>query len=465
MTQLDIQPETNHSAFPQRSYGTHLRAVLTLGLPLVGSHLAQFAVHMTDVIMMGWYGLDELAALVLAAGYWFVTFILLGGFAFAVMPIVAKALGAQNTTLVRRATRMAMWISVIVAVMVYPIFLFSEAALIALGQEPHIAALAQPYLMISGFEMIPALIVQVFRSYFSALERTRVVLLAVLAAVVVNAGLNYLFIFGNLGMPELGMAGAAWASLVVSTLMMIGLVVYAQCATPEYELFRNMFKPDWDVFGMVFKMGIPIGLTSLAEVSLFNVAAVMMGWISITALAAHGIALQLSAIAFMMQLGLAQVATIRAGNAFGRGDEADLRRGAFVVTCMSFAMAAVTCLVYLTLADPLVGLFIAPDEPARAEVLRIGAMLLVFSALFQFSDGGQVIALSLLRGLQDTTVPMWQATFSYWAVGLPVAYVFGFVINWGASGVWVGLLVGLTVSWILMGIRFWRYKSRINTAT
>lgn len=460
MTQID----SSHAPFPERSYGTHLSAVLTLGLPLAGSQLAQFAVHMTDVIMMGWYGLDELAALVLAAGYWFVTFILLGGFAFAVMPIVANALGAQNTTLVRRATRMAMWISVIVAVLVYPIFLFSEAALIAMGQEPHIAALAQPYLMITGFEMIPALIVQVFRSYFSALERTRVVLLAVIAAVVVNAGLNYLFIFGNFGMPEMGMAGAALASLIVSTLMMVGLILYAQISTPEYELFRNMFKPDWDVFGMVFKMGIPIGLTSLAEVSLFNVAAIMMGWISTTTLAAHGIALQLSAIAFMMQLGLAQVATIRAGNALGRGDEADLRRGAFVVTCMSFIMAAITCLVYLTFAEPLIGLFIAPDEPARAEVLRIGAMLLVFSALFQFSDGGQVIALSLLRGLQDTAVPMWQATFSYWAVGLPVAYLFGFVINWGASGVWVGLLVGLSVAWVLMGIRFWRNKSRISSA-
>ena len=461
MTQID----THNSSFPERSYGTHFRAVLTLGLPLAGSQLAQFAVHMTDVIMMGWYGLDELAALVLAAGYWFVTFILLGGFAFAVMPIVAKALGQHNTTLVRRATRMAMWISVIVAVLVYPIFLFSEDALIALGQEPHIAALAQPYLIITGFEMIPALIVQVFRSYFSALERTRVVLLAVLGAVVVNAGLNYMFIFGNLGMPEMGMAGAALASFIVSTLMMIGLIVYAQIATPENELFRNMFKPDWDVFGMVFKMGFPIGLTSLAEVSLFNVAAIMMGWIGTSTLAAHGIALQLSAIAFMMQLGLAQVATIRAGNALGRGDEADLRRGALVVTYMSFGMAAITCVIYLTFAEPLVGVFIAPDEPARAEVLRIGAMLLVFSALFQFSDGGQVIALSLLRGLQDTTVPMWQATFSYWAVGLPVAYLFGFVINWGAEGVWVGLLVGLSVAWVLMGIRFWRFKSRINTTS
>jgi MATE family multidrug resistance protein len=458
MTQIDITPQS----FPERSYGTHARSILSLGLPLAGSQLAQFAVHMTDVIMMGWYGLDELAALVLAAGYWFVTFILLGGFAFAVMPLVAKAMGENNTTLVRRATRMAMWISVICAVLVYPIFLFSESALIALGQEPHIAALAQPYLVITGFEMIPALIVAVFRSYFSALERTRVVLLAVIAAVVVNFGLNYLFIFGNFGFPEMGMAGAALASVIVSTLMMIGLMVYAQTATPENDLFRNLFKPDWDIFSTVFKMGLPIGLTSLAEVSLFNVAAIMMGWIGTTTLAAHGVALQLSAIAFMMQLGFAQAATIRAGNALGRKDEADLRRGAFVVTLLSLAMAAVTCLFYLAIPDTLIGLFIAPDEPARAEVLRIGSTLLVFSALFQFSDGGQVIALSLLRGLQDTAVPMWYASLSYWVVGLPVGYVFGFVFDWGASGVWVGLLIGLSTAWVLMSWRFWMVKSRIS---
>ncbi|RPE70986.1 MATE family multidrug resistance protein [Pacificibacter maritimus] len=459
MTQIDMTPDSH----PERSYATHARSILILGLPLAGSQLAQFAVHMTDVIMMGWYGLDELAALVLAAGYWFITFILLGGFAFAVMPLVAKAIGENDTTLVRRATRMAMWLSVIFAVLVYPIFLFSESALIALGQQPHIAALAQPYLIITGIEMIPALIVAVFRSYFSALERTRVVLMAVIAAVAVNFVLNYAFIFGNFGLPEMGMAGAALASVMVSTLMMIGLMVYAQIATPENDLFRNLFKPDWDVFAAVFKMGVPIGLTSLAEVSLFNVAAIMMGWIGTTTLAAHGVVLQLSAIAFMMQLGFAQAATIRAGNAFGRKDEADLRRGALVVTLLSLGMAAITCLVYLAFPEQLIGVFIAPDEPARLEVLQIGATLLIFSALFQFSDGGQVIALSLLRGLQDTAIPMWLASLSYWGIGLPIAYVLGFVVDWGASGVWIGLLVGLSAAWVLMGWRFWLIKSRLTT--
>ncbi|MEN8836757.1 MAG: MATE family efflux transporter, partial [Celeribacter marinus] len=149
----------------QKTYSTHARAVIALALPLAGSQLAQFALHMTDVIMMGWFGLNELAALVLASGYWFITFILLAGFAFAVMPLVANAAGAGDTTVVRRSTRMAMWLSVLAAVAIYPLFGFSERVLIALRQEPEIAALAQPYLIVAGIEMLPALIAMVLRSY------------------------------------------------------------------------------------------------------------------------------------------------------------------------------------------------------------------------------------------------------------------------------------------------------------
>ncbi|SEK66968.1 MATE family efflux transporter [Pacificibacter marinus] len=461
MTHNDLPSGTPN--IKTRSFSEHARMVLTLGLPLAASQLAQFALHMTDVVMMGWYGLDELAALVLATGFWFIIFIFIAGFAFSVMPLVAKASGEGDITLVRRATRMAMWLSILAAILVYPIFLFSAAAFEAMGQDAHIAKLAQPYLIIAGIEMVPALIALVFRSYFSALERTRAVLIAAILATVVNAGLNYVLIFGNFGAPELGIAGAAVASLIVSTLTMIGLAVYAQIVTPENELFRNIFKPDWEVFGRVLKMGVPIGLTSLAEVSLFNVASLMMGWISIEALAAHGIAMQLSAVAFMVQIGLSQAGTIRAGNAFGRKDEADLRAGARVVTLMSMGMAAITCMIYFSIPEILIGLFIAPDEPQRDAVLAIGATLLIFSALFQFADGGQVVALSLLRGVQDTAIPFWLASISYWAVGLPVAYIFAFVVGWGASGVWVGLLVGLSVACAMMTWRFWAYKSRITS--
>lgn len=446
----------------ERTYREHAKRLLVLGLPLAGSQIAQFAVHMTDVIMMGWYGLDELAALVLASGFWFILFILLAGFAFAVMPLVATASGQGDSTTVRRATRMAIWLSVMAAVVIYPIFGFSDVILMALGQQPHIAAEARPYLAVAGIEMIPALIAAVFRSYFSALERTRVVLFAVIGAVILNAGLNYIFIFGNFGAPELGVLGSAIASLIVSFVMMGVLALYAAKATPEHDLFRNPFKPDWAMFATVFKMGVPIGITSLAEVGLFNAAALMMGWIGTATLAAHGIALQLAAIAFMTQIGLSQAATIRAGNAMGRGDEADLRKGAFVAVLLSVCMAAIASTVFLLFPEPLLGLFIAPDEPARDEVIAIGATLMIFAAMMQFSDGGQVMSLSLLRGLHDTAVPMWFAALSYWGLGLPASYLFAFVLDWGATGVWIGFVFGLSAAWISMSYRFWINKSHIS---
>ncbi|PZX15505.1 MATE family multidrug resistance protein [Celeribacter halophilus] len=446
----------------ERTYFEHAKKTLALGLPLAGSQIAQFAVHMTDVVMMGWYGLDELAALVLASGFWFILFILLAGFAFAVVPLVATAAGQGDTTTVRRATRMAIWLSVLSAIAIYPIFGFSDDILVLLGQEPHIAAQARPYLAVAGFEMVPALIVAVFRSYFSALERTRVVLFVVIGAVILNSGLNYILIFGNFGAPELGVLGSAIASLIVSSAMLVALVIYAAKSTPENDLFRNPFKPDWGMFATVFRMGVPIGITSLSEVGLFNAAAIMMGWIGTETLAAHGIVLQLTAIAFMTQIGLSQAGTIRVGNAMGRGDEADLRKGALVVVVLSLCMAALASAIFLLAPDFLIGLFIAPDEPARDEVLAIGGVLILFAAGMQFSDGGQVVALSLLRGLHDTAVPMWLAALSYWVLGMPAGYIFGFVFDWGAPGVWMGFLVGLSMAWLTMSYRFWAQKSRIS---
>lgn len=437
----------------------HMRAILALGLPLAASQLAQFAVHMTDVIMMGWYGVDELASLVLGSGYWFIIFIVIAGFGFAVMPIVASAAGAGDTTVVRRSTRMAIWLSLLGAVVVFPLFLFAEPLLLALGQKPHLAEMVQPYLVITGIEMLPALLVSVLRSYFSALERTRVVLVATLSAVALNFALNYVLIFGNFGAPELGIRGAAIASLVVNIVVFVGLAIYAHRATPENELFRNVTRPDWEAFATIFKVGLPIGLTALAEVGLFNAAAIMMGWLGTVPLAAHGIALQISAIAFMVQIGLSQAATIRAGNAHGRKDGPGLRRGAAVVSVISLAMALVTFTLFLTVPEFLMGFYLRPDDPLRAEVLGFGVGLMVFAALFQFSDGGQVVTLALLRGVQDTTVPMWLASFSYWIVGLPVAYVLGFPAGLGGQGIWIGLLIGLSFAWLTMGWRFWRKKA------
>ncbi len=433
----------------------HLRAIAVLGLPLILSHVAQFSISLTDALMLGWYDVTALAAQVLGGMMFFVLFLFGSGFAWAVMPMVAEAEAAGQSQQVRRVTRMAMWLSILFGAVTMPLIIWSEPLLLMLGQTEDIAREGSRYLRVAGWGIFPALLVMVLKSYLAALERTQVVLWVTVGAVGVNVLVNYALIFGNWGAPEMGIVGAAWASVAVQVVSLVLLAVYAGLVTREHALFIRFWRPDWEAFGQVFRLGWPIGITTLAEVGLFAASSVMMGWLGTLPLAAHGIALQVSSLMFMVHLGLGNVATVRAGRALGRRDIAGLRRGAQVVLALSLVMVAVTVVLFLLVPEPLMGVFLAPDEPDRAGVIAIGVVLLAAAALFQLADAAQVMALSLLRGVQDTRVPMMIATLSYWAVGMPVAYVLGFVLGWGGVGVWLGLAAGLALAGVFMMWRFW----------
>jgi len=443
------------------TYRQHARAVLGLGLPLVGSHLAQFAITLTDAAMLGWYNVESLAAGVLGGEMFFVFFIMGSGFAWAVMPIVASAQGAGEDAQVRRVTRMGLWASILFGCLALPFLLFTEEILRALGQTDEVSRLAGDYNRINGWAIWPALLVMVLKSYLAALERTRVVLWITLLAAGVNAVVNYILIFGNFGAPEMGIRGAAVASVVVHLVSLLALVFYVIRATPEHALFQRLWRPDAEAFGRVFRLGWPIGITNLAEVGLFAASSVMMGWLGTLPLAAHGIALQAASVAFMMHLGLSNAATVRAGHAHGRGDLPGLRAGASVVIAMSTIAALVTVMVFLVLPEPIISAFMRPDEPDRDTVLALGTGLLAAAALFQLVDAGQVIALGLLRGVQDTRVPMVIAAITYWGVGIPASYLLGFTIGLGGVGVWLGLALGLALAAIFMMARFWGWSARL----
>jgi MATE family, multidrug efflux pump len=438
----------------------HIKAYLVLGLPLVGSHVAQMMITLIDTVMLGWYSVDALAAQVLAGTIFFVFFIFGSGFAWAVMPKVASAEGAGDERQARRVTRMGLWASIMFGVLVMPIFIFAEPVLLALGQEPGLAALGADYLMIAGWGIFPALMVMTLKSFLAALEKTQAVLWITIAAVFANALVNYLLIFGNWGAPELGIEGAAWASLVVQVLSFVLIVAYAQWATPEHQLFVRFWRADWEAFGEVFRLGWPIGITSLAEVGLFAASSVMMGWLGTLQLAAHGIALQVTSLAFMVHLGLSNAATVRAGRAYGRGDIAALRHGGYTVFGMSIVVAVVTVIIFLTLPEVLLGAFLDPTDPDTATVMLIGVGLLAAAALFQLVDAAQVMALGILRGVQDTRVPMVIAGVAYWIVGVPVSYLLGITFGLGGVGIWLGLAIGLAVAAVLLIWRFLRWQPK-----
>ncbi len=438
-----------------RTYPEHAAAILRLGVPLIGGHLAQIAIGVTDTVMLGWYSVDALAAVALGSTLLFVLLVFGSGFGWAVMPMVARFEAEGDETSLRRATRMGLWLSLAFSVISLPPLIWSEPILRVMGQPDMVARDASIYLSIAGFGIIPALSVMVLKSYLAALERTQVVLWMTLFGALANALANYLLIFGNWGAPEMGIRGAAVASIVSQVVMLVGVVVYARTVLPHHALFRRLWRVDGQMLRQVFMLGWPIGLTGLSESGLFAASTVMMGWLGTVPLAAHGVAVQLTAVTFMVHMGLSNAATIRAGNAHGRRDPEQMGRGAFMVTLISLGFALATIVLFVTVPEPLLALFLEPGDPRRVDILAIGVGLLAVAALFQLVDGAQVIALGLLRGVQDTRVPMIYAALSYWVVGVPFSYLFGFVLGLEGVGVWLGLVVGLAVAAVLLSVRFW----------
>ncbi|KPP84993.1 MAG: multidrug resistance protein, MATE family [Rhodobacteraceae bacterium HLUCCA08] len=449
------------TALPQTPFATHVRRLVGLGLPLVGTALAAFSIHMTDVIMLGWYDVTALAAATVATSIWFVVFVLGRGFAQAVVPLVAAAEELGDEVRARRVMRMALWLGTAYAALLAPVFLVSEPLFLAIGQTPAVAAEAQRYLAIAAWGLFPALAQEAVRALLAGIQRTGIQLWVTLGGVALNALVNYALIFGNLGAPELGIRGAAIASILVQAAQLLALAVYAHAVRRGDALFARLWRPDTEALAQVFRLGVPIGLTGLAEGGLFAASSVMMGWIGEIELAAHGIALQLTALFFMFHVGMSSAATIRAGGHFGRRNEPELRRGALAAFAVSFGFGALVVVLLLAVPGPMVGLFVDPDEPARDAVIEIGIRLVMLAALFQFVDAAQIVAISLLRGVQDTNVPMWLAAVSYWLIGIPASYVMAFSLGWGAEGLWLGLTVGLLAAAVSLSARFWRRSVRI----
>lgn len=441
---------------PPRPYAEHVGALLRLGIPLVGGHFAQFAITLTDTIMIGWYDVTALAGMILGATLFFVLFLVGSGFAWAAMPVVAEASESRDIGKVRQTVLCSLWLSLGYAAAVMVAMLASGALFRAIGQEAVNADLAQTYLRIAAWGMFPALIVMVLRAYLSAMETTQVIFWTTLLMALANAGLNWVLIFGNFGAPELGIRGAAIASVATHSISIPFLVFYALRKFQDHHILDEISKIDWAVCARVFRLGLPIGLTSLAELGMFSVGTLMMGWIGTISLSAHAIAQLVSATTFMLHMGISQAATVRAGRALGRGDPTDLKRGAVAVMAIAYVWVVITMVLLLVFPEPLISLFMDPAEPARDVVIATATVFLVAAAVFQFADASQLMALSLLRGLQDTRMPMLLAVISYWIVGVPASYLLAFRTDLGGSGIWWGQVAALSTAALLLQIRFWR---------
>lgn len=438
------------------SWGAELRATFALAWPLVIAQLAQTALTVTDVIMMGWLGPESLAAGSLASSF-LMPILLFGiGLVGAVAPLTSQARGARDIKAVRRIVRQGFWASLVLSAVLIPIVLQLRNIFGWLGQDPTLAVRGEEYVQVAVMMFPAALGIIVLRSLLSSFDSTRVILVVTVGGVLVNALLNYGLIFGNFGLPRLELRGAALATVLTNCVMFGALLAFVlrHRKLKRFHILMRFWKPDWVRFRQIFRIGTPIGLTVLAEVGLFTAAALLMGRISTDAVAAHAVALQFASTAFMVPLGLGIAATVRVGFAYGRRDRDGIHKAGWTAFVLGTGFMALSCLIFLVFAPSLVGIFLDPRVPENGPALTLAAGFLAVAGVFQLVDGAQVVAAHALRGLNDTTVPMIVAFVGYWLVGLPVAWGLGFGLGWGGQGVWLGLAAGLAFVAAVLVTRF-----------
>jgi MATE family multidrug resistance protein len=410
---------------------------------------------------MGWLGPQALAAGALGTNLYFALLIFGIGLMSATSPLIAEELGRKRHSVrdVRRTVRQGFWAAVTIAVPIWIIAWNGEVILLATGQEPALAAAAGGYMRFLQWSLLPFLFYLVLRSYLAALERPGWALVKGLLALPVNVGAAWVLMFGKFGMPPLGLAGAGIATTLSSTFLFAGLTVVVSVDRKfrRYHLFGRFWRPDWPRYRTLWRIGIPIGLTLAFEVTIFNAAALLMGRIGADELAAHAIALQIASFCFMVPFGIGQAVTVRVGRAFGARDAEAVTRAGWTAYALGVGFMVFTALLMLFAPRLLISIFLDLGEPANAPVIGFAVSFLLLAAVFQLADAAQAVGSGMLRGLQDTRVPMIYAAIGYWGVGLPLGIALAFGTSLRGIGIWIGLAAGLTVVALLM---LWRWTNR-----
>ncbi|WP_305098643.1 MATE family efflux transporter [Croceibacterium aestuarii] len=433
-------------------------ATLALAWPLALANTAQMMVHAIDVIFVARLGEDALAASSLGISLFIVVLGSLTGMTGFVAALIAAELGRRKHAVreVRRSVRMGLWLAVgLGAVTLLPLH-FGNAIMLATGQDPHVADLAGRFLRILMWAGVPMLCSSVLRNFVSALGRPVFATMITVTAIGVGALANYSFVFGHFGMPALGIEGSALASVTVSCFICASYVVaiYSDRRLRRYRVFGNWWRPEWSRLRELLAKGSPVAFTILAEIGLFASAAFLMGRIGPAQLAAHALALQLASIAFQIPFGVGQAATIRVGYHFGAKDEDGIARAGWSALAIGAGVMLLSAGLMVLAPLPILRLYVDVDLPQNAEMIAFAVQFMMIAAAFQLSDGVQAVAAGVLRGLQDTRVPMWLALLGYWVPGLGTAVWLGFYTPLAGTGIWIGLAIGLTVVAVLLTLRF-----------
>jgi len=437
------------------------RATLALATPLALANLLQMLTYAVDVIFIARLGDEQLAGSALAVSLFGLVLWAMTALTGAVAPLIAEALGSRVKSVrpVRRSVRMALWLAVVTGVLGMGICLLLEPLMRATGQQTAIIALAAQYNYVIIFSMVPMLLAGVLRNFVSALGRPIFATAITGVGIFVNAFANYAFIFGNFGAPEMGLTGAAVATILTSlfTLAAYVLAIRFDPKLHRYRVFGRLWAPDWDRFWQIVRVGTPIALTVSAEAGIFGAAAFMMGRFGAAELAGHTVALQLAALAFQVPFGVGQAVTIRVGYFYGAGDRDGIKRAGWAAMAIGTGFMIFTAGAMVLAPNLLLSIYVDPEAAKNAALVAFALQYLGLAAAFQLVDGVQAVAAGALRGLQDTRVPMWIAIFSYWVPGIGMAIGLGFYTPLEGIGVWIGLATGLSFAAVLL---LWRWMAR-----
>ena len=410
--------------------------------------------------MIGAMGTIPLAAGVFANSVFVVPMVFGIGLAYGLTTPVANADGEGKPQKARSFLKHGIYLNTAVALALFALLLILENFLHLMGQEQEVLDTASGYFKIISFSLVPLLTFLSFKQFAEGLSDTKVAMLVSVGANLINIGLNYLLIYGNWGFPALGLEGAGIATLVARILMAIAMILYVM-RKKAFRIYTQGIK--WlEVqrahFKTLIEIGVPSGLQFIFEVSTFAMAAVMAGWISAEALAAHQIAISLASVSYMAASGFGAAANVRVSNQLGAGNIKAMRQAAFSNMILVLGMMIIAGLIFYF------GRYFFPEFYSEDPlVIELAAQLLIVAVAFQVFDGAQVVALAALRGIAETKVPTLIVLGAYWGIGLGTCYYLGFEAGLGVLGIWYGLAIGLIVASIFLTWRF-NYKSKRKLA-
>lgn len=433
---------------------------LRLAAPVMLGMLGHTFVGLIDNIMVGQLGTAELAAVSLGNSFMFIAMSLGIGFSTAITPLIAEADGENNFASGKLAFKHGLFLCTTLGIILFLGILVAKPLMYYMEQPVEVVELAIPYLDLVAVSLIPLIIFQAFKQFSDGLSMTKYPMYATLIANIVNVFLNYLLIFGKFGLPQMGIVGAAIGTLVSRLIMVVFLWFFLKRREKSKAYITNikLFVLQSNMLKKILTLGFPSALQMFFEVGIFTSAIWISGILGKNPQAANQIALNLSAMTFMVAMGLSVAAMVRVGNQKGLQQYRELRRIAFSIFLLTFFIEIIFALCFIIFNNMLPEIYLDVDDMENlvdnTEVMTIAAKLLLIAALFQISDGIQVAVLGALRGLQDVTIPTAITFFAYWVIGFPVSFYLGLYTEYKSVGIWIGLLAGLTTSALLLYARF-----------